>query len=227
MQHLFFQIEQDYRTELQKIGRVVPTIADVCVDFELLSLQQRGAIKHLLHIENKFLNYNRSDGVPAHDARTLLMALTREAWCDPAGLGQAWSPDTRTIIPCGANRLLSETPPPYFETQELHGLHLAYATHAAQITDLVVDVDERVLLLLMLERAEQLEEASQQYGYKLPTLLNKLVGLTLPEADTLWTALQNAGSPRLVNPHPSRSEYARDVPPGLCLSELIKVPARY
>jgi hypothetical protein len=224
MQHFFFQVEQDYRAELHKIGREIPAIADVCVDFGMLPAGQHSAIKHLLHSENKFLNYNRSDGVPAHDARTLLMALTREAWCDPLQLGQHWTPSARVIIPTGHNRLLSETPPPYFEPQELRGLHLVYRAHAEPIAELIVDVDERVLLLLMLERAEQLENASLRHGYKLPALLNKLVSLTLPEADTLWTALQTNSSARLVGP--AQTDLLYDVPVGLSLPELSKVPVR-
>lgn len=227
MQHLFFQVEQDYRSELHKIGRTIPAIADVCVDFDLLHEGQREAIQPLLRMENKFLNYDRSDGLPAHDARTLLMALTREAWCDPLRLGQAWTPDARDIIPGTWNRLLTETPPPYFEPQELRGLHLAYTAHAEIISDLVVDVDERVLLLLTLERAEQLDGASARHGYRLPTLLNKLVGLSLPEADTLWTALQTNCSARLVSPGLSSAEQLRDMPVPVCLPELPKVSLRH
>ncbi|QKG59155.1 hypothetical protein GKZ68_20970 (plasmid) [Hymenobacter sp. BRD128] len=197
----------------------------MCVDFSVLPQAQRRAMEHLLRIENKFLNYNRSDGVPAHDARTLLMALTREAWCDPTGLGRAWTPAARTILPDGPNRLLRALPPPYFEARELRALHLAYKGHADAVVSLVVDVDERVLLLLALERAEQLEQASQRGAYHLPTLLNKLVGLTLPEADTLWTALQTACSARLLNPEPGSPELL-DTPLSLCEAKPVPVPVR-
>lgn len=226
MRHLFFQVETDYRTELQKIGRTIPAVADVCVDFSILPQAQRRGIEHLLRIENKFLNYDRSDGVPAHDARTLLMALTREAWCDPTELGRAWTPAARTILPGGTNRLLSEMPPDYFEARELRALHLAYQGHAGPVANLVVDVDERVLLLLALERAEQLEQASQRGGYHLPSLLNKLVGLTLPEADTLWTALQTTCSARLVSPELGSSELLLDNPLPLCVPVPVNVAAQ-
>ena len=200
MEHIFFQVEDDYRTELRKIGRVIPPVADVSVDYALLAASQHQDIQHLLRLENKFLNYGQDQGVPAHDARTLLMALTREAWCDPTRLGRAWTATAGRVSPTGPNRLLSQSPPPYFAESELRGLHLAYAAHAEPVTDLVVDVDERVLLLLTLERAEQLEAASQRHDYDLQMLLNKLVALTLPEADTLWTMLLTSCPARLVAP---------------------------
>lgn len=226
MQHLFFQVESDYRAELRKIGRDIPAVADVSVDLTLLPAGQRQTIKHLLHTENKFLNYHRSDGVPAHDARTLLMALTREAWCDPAQLGSAWTPDVRMLPSGGPNRLVGVTPPPYFEVRELRALHLAYDTHIQDVLKLVVDVDERVLLLLALERAEQLETASLKGGYKLPTLLNKLVALTLPEAETLWTKLQSECPTPHYGPEELGSEALCDTPDHLCLKELARLPVR-
>jgi hypothetical protein len=227
MQQLFFQVESDYRAELRKIGRDIPAVADVSVDFTLLPLAQRQTINHLLHTENKFLNYHRSDGVPAHDARTLLMALTREAWCDPTQLGKAWTPSARILLPSAPNRLLSATPPPYFEARELQALHLAYATHTEPVLKLVVDVDERVLLLLALERAEQLEAASTKQGYSLPTLLNKLVALTLPEAETLWTTLQSSCPTPLFGLEESPCDEPYAGPRYLPLTELAKMPTQH
>lgn len=189
MQHLFFTPETDYRLALGQLGREVPAVVEVLLDVTLLLPAQRAAIQPFLMADTKFLHYAYSDGVPAHDARTLLLALTRQAWTDPGQLGAAWDLSQLRPGPVTPNRLADGNLGSCFSSAELGALATAYATQGEAILELALDVDERTLLLLMLEQAAG-ADATPTGWLCLPALLNKLVTLSLPEADTLWTYVQ-------------------------------------
>lgn len=202
MQHLFFTIEPEYRDALRELGRDLPAIAEVLLDLSLLPAGQRTGVSKLLSIENKFL-VDDGQGLPAHDSRTLLLALTRQAWADPMGLRDNWTLEkscpARTAIPRAFG------PGKFFEPAEWRGLVQAYAAQAEGVLTVELDVDERVYLLLMLELAEAHTGLSVTEGYQLQELLNKLLTLSLPEADILWRQVQAASEQLQNSATPSRT----------------------